>query len=432
MTAPLVSILIPTYNGERFLAQTLDSARAQTHRELEILVGDDASTDATPGILAAAAAADPRIRVVRHPENVGAFENPIILLEQARGPYVKYLLHDDLLEPDCVAMLVAGMEADPTLTLAFSRRVQIDALGRELLEQPYTAALTDREAFFDGNELGGKLVEVQANLVGELTAALFRRADVPDPRRMWHADEHLLAANGDLALWLSLLAGGGRAFYTPRALSRFRLHGGQRSVDPSIRAHGLHDWPILIDWAARAGLVTPAQERHALGIVVRKAGALYEEIAGGPHAPVALETLFLATARLLELGGVVAPDDQPLVRRAHGAPMREALGVPLHELRWRAEGAVAAPALDAGEIAATIEALRAVAAGHLVLVIAPSDVEAAVPLIEDALRDWVDLDIDLVPSENPAALLRPGWVAVAPEGRAWTADAAAVHPVVPR
>ena len=435
MSAPLVSVLIPTYNGARFLQETLESARSQTHTELEILVGDDASTDDTPAILERAAAADPRIRVIRHAENVGAFDNPVILLEQARGTYIKYLLHDDLLEPDCIATLVSAMEADPGARLAFSRRTQIDERGRGLPEEPHLTALSDGPGTFDATEFADRNLELGVNLIGELTAVLFRRADVPDPRSLWHVNGYRLAANGDFALWLSLLAQGPRAFYTPRALSHFRRHREQRSMDTRIRAYGLRDWPALIDWATGAGLLMrPDQERRALAAVIRNIGTQREALVTNPHAPAVLETLYLVTARLLELGGAVSRPDgtRTLVERAHGDEVREALAVELDTLPWRAPGAVAAPALDAAEIADTVQALREVPADRLVIAVAPADVDAAVPLIEAALSSGTDVDVDLVPCAEPETLLKPGWMAVAPEGRAWAAEAQWVHRVATR
>jgi cellulose synthase/poly-beta-1,6-N-acetylglucosamine synthase-like glycosyltransferase len=76
VSAPLVSILVPTYNGERFLRLALRSALDQSYRDIEVIIGDDASTDGTADVLASVAAADARVRVVRHDTNVGATRTP--------------------------------------------------------------------------------------------------------------------------------------------------------------------------------------------------------------------------------------------------------------------------------------------------------------------------------------------------------------------
>ena len=72
---PRVSIGVPVYNGERFLALTLDSLLAQTYRDFEIIIGDNASIDRTEEIGRTYAAKDPRVRYVRHEHNLGLARN---------------------------------------------------------------------------------------------------------------------------------------------------------------------------------------------------------------------------------------------------------------------------------------------------------------------------------------------------------------------
>ncbi|MGY1813846.1 glycosyltransferase family 2 protein [Blastococcus sp. SYSU D00820] len=316
MTAPLVSILVPTYNGERFLKKTLRSALEQTYKEIEVVVADDASTDSTPEILAAAAEADPRIRVIRHESNVGAFRNPALLLEAARGEYVKFLLHDDLLMRDCVKDLVRGMEATEGATLAFSRRSIVGADGRPVPGgelQP----LQDRPGPLEGLELGNALLENCVNLIGELSTVLFRRTDV-DPDTLWEVDGRQLRVLGDLHLSVALLAKG-RAFYSPRTLSSFRLHDTQRSQDPRMTMRSAHDWVLLVDWGRRHGfLPEEAQQRKAFSTALRVAAEHYPKVPTGAATP-GLEAAFLATVALAELDGALAADPgTPLYRRAHG------------------------------------------------------------------------------------------------------------------
>ena len=182
MSRPLVSVLVPTYNGERFLGQAMASALAQTYTEIEVLVGDDASTDGTAALLAGIADADARVRVIRHERNVGAFDNPVQLFDAARGEYVKYLLHDDVLAPECVETLVAGMAAGPSVGLAFSYRTHIGEDGGPVPGGDAPPVLT-RTGLLDGVLLGDLVLASCTNVIGELTTCLFRRSDV-DPRAL--------------------------------------------------------------------------------------------------------------------------------------------------------------------------------------------------------------------------------------------------------
>jgi glycosyltransferase involved in cell wall biosynthesis len=425
-----VTVLIPTYNGGRLVLEALASAQAQTFADLDILVGEDASTDDTPARLEEAAAGDPRVTILHRERNLGYFGNPIDLLERASGEYVKFILHDDLIAPTCVERLVAGMEIDPSVKLAFSRRTFIDEHGSELPAPASAGPLTQSDALLDGIELGDSMLENWVNPIGELTTTLFRRSDIPDPSSQWQVDGRRLVAVGDIGLWLSFLEHG-RAFYTPEALSSFRQHGAQNSADPRMHVRGLHEWPRLVDWARRRGfLARPEQERRAFASILRMAGPASEAVLDPASSGLYLEALHLITARLLELGEAAAPSHPaaPLTERAHDPALLDAMRTELQELPWRVPCALAAPGLDPAEIEATVDALRTVPADRLVLAIAPADVDAAVPLIEAAMANGSDLDIDLVPSDDPAALLEPAWLAVVPRaGGSWARRAGRVH-----
>jgi hypothetical protein len=111
---PLVTIGIPVYNGQLYLAEALDSAQAQDYPNLEILVSDNASTDDTEAMVRARAAVDPRIRSLRHAENIGPVANFRVVLDEARGTYVTWLAHDDLLSDRAyVRTVVAFLESHP-------------------------------------------------------------------------------------------------------------------------------------------------------------------------------------------------------------------------------------------------------------------------------------------------------------------------------
>jgi glycosyltransferase involved in cell wall biosynthesis len=95
LSSPLVSLLITSYNQSQYLREAIGSALAQTYANLEIIVGDDRSSDDTPSLLAALANAPPRIRYVIHEKNLGRVDNYRALLALARGKYAIVLDGDD-------------------------------------------------------------------------------------------------------------------------------------------------------------------------------------------------------------------------------------------------------------------------------------------------------------------------------------------------
>jgi glycosyltransferase involved in cell wall biosynthesis len=416
---PLVSILVPTYNGERFLRPALRSALEQSYKNIEVVVADDASTDRTAEILASVAASDPRVRVIRRETNLGAFHNPLRLLEEAHGDYIKFLLHDDVLATDCVRDLLRGMQSTPDATMAFSRRVLIDENGRTRPDgEP--APLMDRPGRFDGRELGDTVLE---NITGEFTTMLFRRSDI-DLDRLWQTDGRYLDVLTDVQMYLLLLARGS-AFYSPRALSRFRIHGTQTSHNPRYVARGVRDWALVVDWGVRQGfLAAEDRQRRAFTRVLQFGAARVAQLIEGDDYGPALETVHLATQRLVELGaGATVDVTASLPQRAHG---RAALDRGTQELDvWTREypTALAAPSLVAGEMTATVQAFRdllgAGVAKKLLIAVPELLVDQAVPLVEAALAEGPDIDIELVPTDDPGRLLTGPWLAVAPRGRTW-------------
>ena len=106
----VVSIIIPVYNGERYLQKAIDSALAQTLHDLEIICVDDGSTDGSAAILDGYAAKDPRVKVIhRRNEGVSAARNAGI--DVADGRYIYFLDADDELEPETCERLAAKADA---------------------------------------------------------------------------------------------------------------------------------------------------------------------------------------------------------------------------------------------------------------------------------------------------------------------------------
>lgn len=126
-----VSVGLPVYNAERYLDEALSSLLAQTHEDLEIIISDNASTDATPEICAQYASADPRIVYMRQPVNRGAAANHNAVVNAASGPYFRWYAYDDRLHPRCIESCAAALDADKSAILAWPWTVVIDASGRE-------------------------------------------------------------------------------------------------------------------------------------------------------------------------------------------------------------------------------------------------------------------------------------------------------------
>jgi len=130
--SPLVSIGVAVYNEARHLAEALDSLRAQDYPNIEIVISDNASTDATPQICAEYVAMDPRIRYHRKDTNTGSFDNFNRVLDLARGEFFMWASGHDVRQPSQVSKCVEVMLEDSGIVLCYTQMIWIDGEGRPL------------------------------------------------------------------------------------------------------------------------------------------------------------------------------------------------------------------------------------------------------------------------------------------------------------
>jgi len=131
-TEPIVGLGMPVYNGAQYIAEAIESIRAQTLTNFELIICDNASTDETETLCRALAAKDPRIKYHRNETNIGAHPNYNRTFALARGKYFKWVPHDDMLHPEFLASCVEALEADPGAVLCQTQLDYIDGKGNKL------------------------------------------------------------------------------------------------------------------------------------------------------------------------------------------------------------------------------------------------------------------------------------------------------------
>jgi len=131
---PRITVGVPVYNGERYLGSTLDSLLNQTVSDFVVLVGDNASTDGTAEIIHSYAARDPRVRHVRHAQNLGAAANYSRLCQMAETEFFRWSAADDCSQPRFLEACLDGLKRDPQAVLVYPRIMLIDAEGQPLEE----------------------------------------------------------------------------------------------------------------------------------------------------------------------------------------------------------------------------------------------------------------------------------------------------------
>ncbi|WP_306320216.1 MULTISPECIES: glycosyltransferase family 2 protein [unclassified Streptomyces] len=136
---PRLSIGLPVYNGEEYLAESLDALLGQTYEDFELVITDNASTDGTQDICHTYAAKDSRIRYIRLPQNIGAAPNHNYVFTQCDGELFKWASHDDLYARDLLARCVDALDERPDVVLAHADQAVIDEQGK--VKVPYTYTL---------------------------------------------------------------------------------------------------------------------------------------------------------------------------------------------------------------------------------------------------------------------------------------------------
>jgi glycosyltransferase involved in cell wall biosynthesis len=130
---PKVSIAVPVFNGDNYVAEALESVLAQIYRNFEVIISDNGSTDRTEEICRGYAERDPRVHYYRSDVNRGVYWNFRRALEPAQGDYFMWLAHDDKLAPEFLGQCVTALDRNPNAVLSYPKAIDIDERGKYLV-----------------------------------------------------------------------------------------------------------------------------------------------------------------------------------------------------------------------------------------------------------------------------------------------------------
>jgi glycosyltransferase involved in cell wall biosynthesis len=284
----LVSVVLPTLNGERYIAASIESCLAQTYGLFELIVVDDGSTDGTVDVVRTFS--DPRIRLVRLTENVGL---PAALnrgFAEARGGYLTFTSDDNLYAPEAFATMLAALQERPEVGMVYAGQMIIDAAGSVV--RP--ANLFPPEALAWTNPVGGCFLYRRsvAQAVGEY-----------DPRFAMAEDAHYWLRVSRRAQILQLP---GRLYY-------YRLH----SESLTGRGYGAYEAMRAVVRARREvlGLGSREYRRQVAAAYAEEAFAAFQRRDFG-HVRRSLLRALLRDPRRLARRGVISIARRSLTQRA--------------------------------------------------------------------------------------------------------------------
>jgi len=223
-----VTIVITSYNYAQCVGDAISSALGQTHRNLEVLVLDNASTDASLEVISAFD--DPRLRVVVHPENIGIQRNHNYGIREARGEYVVFLSADDMLLPTLIEDSLAFTRANPDVDIPYFSISVADGAGNvgDYFEHP---SFDGADYYRDRNELANLLTRDNCMYMPTM---LFPTASF---RALGELDEGL-GILLDYEYDLRLAAAGKRFAFVSKPQAIIRMHGENRSGVKNFVATG--------------------------------------------------------------------------------------------------------------------------------------------------------------------------------------------------
>lgn len=168
---PLVSVIVPTFNGAQWVSEALASVSNQTYQNLEIIVVDDKSTDSTLEHASAKAEKDPRIKVIASEKNSGRPAIPRnVGIDLARGELIAFLDQDDVWFKHKLERQVRALQENPQLGLVHSHLLQENRVGRLLnlaRSEPASWRIADTSTLSVRNPIQGSSVMVRAYLLRE-------------------------------------------------------------------------------------------------------------------------------------------------------------------------------------------------------------------------------------------------------------------------
>ena len=287
LRAPLVSIMIPTYNRPRYFRETLESARAQTYPNIEIIVCDN-STDERTAELMQAYEDDARIRYVRNRAARTKAENFMPFERLAQGAYLQWCMDDDILLPDKITRMMDAFLREPGITLVTSLRGVVDSDGNYLGLWQGNVPVHGTYECYRGAAVGQAMLMDQSNFLGEPSAVLFRRDDLK--HHYWRAEARGYQTISDCAMWLELMEHGDAVIFA-RPLSLYRRHEEQEGAQADVIVRSRVEWRRLLEeyWHKRIFITQEQDYRHVLARMSEEQSVIAPLL---PQVPAALRKAY--------------------------------------------------------------------------------------------------------------------------------------------
>ncbi|NMS89683.1 glycosyltransferase [Clostridioides difficile] len=255
---PLVSILIPTYNQTLFLSQALTSALNQTYKKIEIIIGDDSTTDDVEKLVKVYMKYYNNIKYINNGGPLGGNGNinQEKILKVAKGEYISYLFHDDLHNENRIEKMMNYFMNDGSLVLVSSSMNYIDEDNNVVRKQSISSG---KDIKMSGQDVIKETLVKLINFIGAPSMVIFK--NIIEAEGIFTLDGNYITALVDVAAWIKLLEKG-NMMYIDEVLSSFRLNKNQNSNNVLILSGSAPDWYYIIEYCYKNKLYIKNREQY--------------------------------------------------------------------------------------------------------------------------------------------------------------------------
>jgi glycosyltransferase involved in cell wall biosynthesis len=233
---PIVTVAIPVFNGEKEIADAIQSVLNQTFVDFELIMIDDCSTDQTLSV--ARSFSDHRIRIIENEVNLGYIGNFNRAVQEAKGTYLKILCHDDVIVANCIEMQIKPFMGNNSEKIAISTGLK-KVVNHKRVEVLSPQGLKGCTRYVEGVSAIRKCVRAGRNLIGETSVTLVKTDDL---RKIGSFQTKYTL---DLNMWFRVLQLGG-LYFTNEVVSEFRIIDtsgtAAQSKTQATQTNQLLDW----------------------------------------------------------------------------------------------------------------------------------------------------------------------------------------------
>jgi len=195
MSIPNISIILPVFNSEKYLHESIGSLLAQSYRDFEIIIWDDGSTDTTPKIIANYC--DSRIKIFRNATNQGLFKTLNLAINKAQAKSIRLWSYDDIMKPRCLQREIEFHQQHPEIGMSYCARDIIDRSGKVLMNAP-----EDKTPEIIFPALAAQIMFYYGSIAGNISTVMMKKK-VLDDIGLFRED---MQQSADFDMWVRISA----------------------------------------------------------------------------------------------------------------------------------------------------------------------------------------------------------------------------------